>query len=89
MSLLPVKRREEPRLSDDPRNFVSLFFRDRRILKVDSTLVGACWTLVGACSTSFPSASYTIGLASSFALHTLRRIVVFPAFALPMMRMRN
>ena len=39
--------------------------------------------------TSFPSASYTIGFASGFALHTLRRIVVLPAFALPMMRIRN
>jgi len=29
------------------------------------------------------------GFASCFALHTLRKIVVLPAFALPMMRMRN
>jgi len=39
--------------------------------------------------TSFPSASYMIGFASGFALHTLRRMVVLPAFALPMTRMRN
>ena len=30
-----------------------------------------------------------IGFASRFALHTLRRMVVLPAFALPMTRMRN
>ena len=38
---------------------------------------------------SFPFASYTIGFASGFALHTFRRMVVLPAFALPMMRIRN
>ena len=38
---------------------------------------------------SFPFALYTIGFASGFALHILRRMVVFPAFALPMMRIRN
>ena len=30
-----------------------------------------------------------IGFASGFALHTLRRMVVLPAFALPTMRIRN
>ena len=39
--------------------------------------------------TSFPFASYTIGFASGFALHTLRKMVVLPEFALPMMRIRN
>ena len=41
------------------------------------------------CLTFFPSASYMIGFASRFALHTLHRMVVLPAFALPMTRMRN
>jgi len=39
--------------------------------------------------TSFPSASRMIGFVPRFALHTLRRMVVLPAFALPMTRMRN
>jgi len=39
--------------------------------------------------TFFPFSSYTIGFASGFTLHTLRRMVVLPAFALPMMRIRN
>jgi len=39
--------------------------------------------------TSFPSASRMIGFAPCFTLHTLRRMVVLPAFALPMTRMRN
>ena len=43
-------------------------------------------TLVGI---FFPFSSYMIGFASGFALHTLRRMVVLPAFALPMMRIRN
>ena len=30
-----------------------------------------------------------IGFASGFALHTLRRTVVLPAFAFPMTRIRN
>ena len=50
------------------------------------TLIGSWPT---SCMTSFPSASYMIGFASSVALHTLRRMVVLPAFALPMTRMRN
>ena len=51
-----------------------------------STLGGSCLT---SCLTSFPSPSYMIGFASGFALQTLRRMVVLPAFALPMMSMRN
>jgi len=98
ISLLPMKKREEPQLSDDPGILlVFFFFWDCKILKMARLTfkvgLGAwgCSTLVGACAcwTFFPSASYTIGFASGFALHILRRMVVFPAFALPMMRMRN
>ena len=39
--------------------------------------------------TSFPSASHIIGFVPCFALHTLCNMVVLPALALPMMRMRN
>jgi len=79
MPFFPVQKWEEPWLSD--QEFCQNFPR-MQDAQDDPTLVGAC-------SSSFPSASYTIGFASGFALHTLRRIVVFPAFALPMMRMRN
>ena len=50
------------------------------------TLVGSWPTF---CTISFPSASYMIGFASGVTLHTLRRMVVLPAFALPIMRIRN
>ena len=61
---------------DDPRLLVSFVFA-KSANSPNRTL------------TSFPFASYTIGFASGLALHTLRKMVVLPEFALPMMRIRN
>ena len=48
-------------------------------------------TSAKSCSTLifFPFASYMIGFVPRSTLHTLRRMVVLPAFAFPMTRMRN
>ena len=80
VSLKNLRQREQLRLSWWPRFLVSFV----KTAKFPSrTLVGTC------CRISFSSASYTIGFASGFALHTLRKMVVLPAFALPTMRIRN
>jgi len=84
MSLVPLKnlrQREQPRLSWWPQILVVSYAKTARF--PSRTFVGI------SCRTSFPSASYMMGLASGFTLHTLRRMVVLPAFALPMMRIRN
>ena len=75
-----LRQREQSRLSWWPRFLVS-FVKTARF--PSRTLVGI------SCGTSFPSASYMIGFVSGFALHTLRRMVVLPAFALPIIRIRN